>query len=293
MELPALAGAGENAGLEQIEADFFNRLKLRNGTYKTTGRYRLDDVNALFFSLVASGKDVPLEILDVATSSGVAALRWFDSLRAQGMTARMTMSDLTMFAYLVTPLGWFTALVDRSNVPLEFEIFERVVRGRVKKADLLTARCIPILCARAFFRLFVARRSLRSRLVAGSGTEMSGGGSVIKLPLVASAVRRREDISLIEDDILAENPKNLLGRFDAIRAANILQPVYFDQRTIRRAVTTLKKRLKGEGSRLIICRTDDEGRNNATIFCIRSGLFVVEARVGNGSEIEQLVLDTH
>ena len=54
----------------------------------------------------------------------------------------------------------------------------------------------------------------------------------------------------------------LCQAFDVIRAANILNLVYFPVDQIGRMLATLKQRLK-EGGLLIIVRTHPSGENNA------------------------------
>lgn len=269
----------------RLEEAFFNRLKLTNGTYKTTAAERLEDVDLAFSHVLAAQSVRELDVLDVATSSGAAAVRWLDRLRSDGISVRMTISDLTMFVRFVTPLRWLTVLVDRQNDPLEFEIFGRSIRARVKKIDLVTGLAIPILVARAMYRLFAefSERDL-------SLCEDVRSAAADRQPLVCSDVRLRPEIACLEDDITSLRPDKLTEKFDVIRAANILQPVYFDAPTIERALMRLKDRLKGDGSWLIVCRTLEGGDNHASIFRLEGHRFVVRSRVGRGSEIERLVL---
>lgn len=92
-------------------------------------------------------------------------------------------------------------------------------------------------------------------------------------------------------DIAVPNPPELIGYSTrCARVANILQTVYFDLRPISPAVRTLMERLKGEVSWFVLGRTDDHGKNGASIFRVERGRFVLEARMGRGSEIDSLVL---
>ena len=56
----------------QVEEEdlFFHSIELRNGTRKTTRHRRLDDLNARVQKLLPTHR--PLEIMDVAVSSGVS-----------------------------------------------------------------------------------------------------------------------------------------------------------------------------------------------------------------------------
>ena len=94
-----------------------------------------------------------------------------------------------------------------------------------------------------------------------------------------------------QDDLLAPNPEQFLRRFDAIRAANVLNRDYFGADDLRRAVSNLKARLSGPKACLIVNRTWKDGSNHATLFKLHGDdRFRIEARLGQGSEIEDIVL---
>src|SRR5262245_21685758 len=63
---------------ENSERECFSALKLKNGTYKYTYSRRLEDLNDLVQPLLPSAR--PLQMMDVAVSSGVSTLEWMDSL---------------------------------------------------------------------------------------------------------------------------------------------------------------------------------------------------------------------
>ena len=72
-----------------------------------------------------------------------------------------------------------------------------------------------------------------------------------------------------------------------IRAANLIQRGYFRDAAISRSVQTIRERCRGAGSLVIISRNRPE-RLDGTIFRLtETGRFVVEARLGAGSEVEQ------
>src|SRR5690348_5485347 len=71
----------------EVEAQFFAGLRLANGTFKTTRDHRLDDVNAMLMPLLPPGK--PLQIKDVAVSSGISTLEWMEMLRGEGIRFEM------------------------------------------------------------------------------------------------------------------------------------------------------------------------------------------------------------
>src|SRR5262249_34847844 len=101
-----------------------------------------------------------------------------------------------------------------------------------------------------------------------------------------------KDIELLDDDITAPTPPSLRGRFEVIRAANILNQSYFSTQQLREAVRHLRDRLVGPGAFLLIVRTEKGTDNNhGSLFCLDDhGSFEVRARIGRGSELEDLVL---
>jgi chemotaxis methyl-accepting protein methylase len=92
----------------------------------------------------------------------------------------------------------------------------------------------------------------------------------------------------VEDDILLNG--SYRKRFHVLRAANILNIAYFDVPTLERMVSNLRARLL-PGGLFIVCRTDEAGVNNASVFTLGDdGRFVATARLNEGSEIAELVL---
>ena len=84
--------------LEMLEDLFFRNIHLPNGTFKTTYRRRLDDLNALVRSHLPPRR--PLDCMDVAVSSGVSTLEWIEFLAESGVQCRMTAGDAQVHAYL-------------------------------------------------------------------------------------------------------------------------------------------------------------------------------------------------
>src|SRR5437588_7503673 len=91
----------DSAELQEIlETQFFSSIRLKNGTYKFTYSRRLDDLNELTRKVIPPNR--PLEVMDVAVSSGVSTLEWIADLNSAGIEHRMTAGDLTMTALLLS-----------------------------------------------------------------------------------------------------------------------------------------------------------------------------------------------
>jgi chemotaxis methyl-accepting protein methylase len=93
-------------------------------------------------------------------------------------------------------------------------------------------------------------------------------------------------LDVIEDDILTN--ESLKTRFHVIRAANILNRSYFSEPVLVQMLSNLRSRLVANGL-LIICRTNPDGENHATIFQLsQTGWLDVVGKLGASSEIEEL-----
>lgn len=279
--LLAREGDGDAHRREAMEDNFFRRLRLPGGVTKRTRRGRLADLDALVAEHLPCGRR--LELMDVAVSSGVTTLDWAASLRRAGFDFRLVAGDATPAAWLLSLGRRVEVLVDGAGRPLQYDLFGRAMRSAAPGplamlpwlGRLLTRFALPwdgdlrrSLAARREVR---GRRPLRSQRVA----------------LVVPELLADPAIELVEDDLLAWGADPLAGRFDVVRAANLLNRGYFDEDALRRMLARLVARLK-PGSLLAVCRTEEDGSNHATVF--RRGEEGLEpiARLGCGSEVEEL-----
>lgn len=258
------------------ERDFFGGVRLGNGTHKTTCDHRLDDLNALVTDQWTRLGARPREIFDVGVSSGISSAEWADSLSTAGFDSRILASDLMLFGKWVRVSPVHEALVDRSGHVLQHLLFNRPARPWGRRLDYLTGYWMLRRGAN-----LAARRRLRKGAPRDSSTVM----------LVSPRARHNPRVDFVEADILKPLDKGLHGRFDAIRAANILNCGYFSKQDLGQAVANLKLCLAGAGSFFIAARTWEDGTNHATLFRLDPAhRFQAVARLGQGSEIEDIVL---
>jgi hypothetical protein len=185
--------------------------------------------------------------------------------------------DLSVHAYLLSAGSGLRLLTDRDGFPLQYDI-RGVALPHGARRRLRLRYALPLI------RLMRAGRTLRAALVAGKNP----GGSVQSLNLVSDRLKALQNLKVVEDDIL--NSPGQRGSFHMLRAANILNKVYFDDATLSRMVLNLGRRLQPDGL-LIVCRTLESGINHGTIFRLEGGgRFKVVARLNEGSEIEPIVL---
>jgi hypothetical protein len=247
---------------------FFARVRLSSGVFKTTEPHRLDDVNQLALPLLPSNG--PLELMDVAASTGITSLEWSEQLTAAGIGHNLLCGDSHVEGQWLPLPGLGDVLLDRDRGEILFvELFGRPVdpSGGSKKSA-------------------VAVRAIRAIVWFGGHLRLP----FRRVDLVSPTVRACSAVSVIQDDIFVRRPE-LRARFHALRAANILNRGYFDDEQLRAGVAALRERLR-PGGLLILCRTHDDGTNHGSILQVSDAGWVVTARIGGGSEIEHLLAIT-
>ena len=80
-----------------------------------------------------------------------------------------------------------------------------------------------------------------------------------------------------------------LRKLDVIRAANILNKVYFSEVQLKQILSNIAIQLKPSGL-LLVSKTDDMGINHATIFRKTKNGFSLLSKLNSGSEITDLAL---
>jgi len=265
----------------RVEAAFFTALKTGNQTFKKTGAGRFAELDAKLLQILSSGKTRHGALLDIGVSSGITTLELADALAAAGHVFRITATDLSLDAYIVEVMSGCRALVDRSGHPLQYEIYGRTMRPWRRRLDYVSG--------------MIAVRGAANRILAPRARSALAAGRVLNsVRLISPRLEKRRDITVQEDDVTASNI-GFVGRFDIVRAANILNRDYFDEATLRRAIGNVTRYLSGPGALLLVARTHGDGRHDATIFEVAADCrsFVVVDRFGQGSEVEALVLEAH
>ncbi len=276
---PAGLPAGERRRLEE---SFFRRLRLPEGVTKRTHGGRLAALDPVLAA--ALPRDQRLALMDVAVSSGVTTLDWLASLEAAGFDFHLLAGDLTLAARLVSfHLGgrpWLDALFDGQGRPLQFDLL-----GRAMPSAVAGPRgALPGLL-RAWMRLW--RRAIAA--APGNGRGRRFGISSRAVSLVVPELARHPRVEVVEDDLRAAPPAAWVSRFDAVRAANILNRDYFSDSELRALAALLRRRLK-VGGLLAVGRNDPTEALHATVFRRLEGdLWQVVGRLGGGSDLDDLV----
>jgi hypothetical protein len=261
------------------ELDFFSSIKLSNGTFKHTYGGRYEELNReLVRLLVRSGADVD-RVLDVGVSSGTTTLELLDDLREAGFSPRITATDLFLEAYLVPLYPLCRALVDGDGFPLQYELFGAAVRPWLRRRDYADG--------------MVVARWLANRICGRRAREVLRRGEDVRpVRLISPRLANHPDVEILQDDIFEHNPA-LAGRFDLVRAANILTRYYFGEEQLRRGIAHLRSYLAGPGALLLVARTY-HGRQDShgTLFELMPDRRLrAVRRFGQGSELESLMVE--
>ncbi|MFV0298288.1 MAG: hypothetical protein ACK5JT_19460, partial [Hyphomicrobiaceae bacterium] len=253
------------------ESEFYTWLRLPNGVFKTTADQRMADLNAMVIEHWRQDSFAPQSIMDVGVSSGITTAEFFDDMHAAGLDVDITATDLVLTADVV-PLWPGSYSIARDGDALRHVIFGASLRSWPRRLDRVTGYALV--------------RRLANTLAARHTPNRTG-----RVLLVSPRALRGDAITWTEDDLLASPNPGFAQRFDVVRAANILNIAYFSAPQLTTALRNLRQRLKGPGARLIVNRTLLDDTNHGTMFQLdQDGRFRAEARIGTGSEIEDLVL---
>jgi hypothetical protein len=276
---------------ESAERKFFSSIRMKNGTVKKTFSHRLDNINAAVNEKLVELGMWPREVLDVGASSGISSFEWLNDLRAAGFKPRVMATDLTMTAYLISLAWGVGVLVDREGVPLQYSVLGTALRPWHRRRDYYTGYSIlrPLL-ARWMERLGEARGARELLASVRAGSDPKEISRIRELKLISPRVAADPDLEFHDDDILKVAP-SFEGRFDIVRAANILIPDYFTDEDIRLALRNLLGRMTGPGALLVVAQNDNaDDSNHATLFRVTEGRrFEPLLRIGRGSRIEPLI----
>ncbi len=240
------------------EARFFGSIRAVDGTFKRTATGRLSDIDeSLVRALAAMGSRIE-SVLDIGVSSGVTALDLHAALTRAGHPVELTGTDLHADAEILTLFPGCRALIDREGFPLQYDIAGRSMRPWNRRLDYFTGAAL----IRPLLNRLLTKRIARVR------ARSNAPANTVKL--VTPRLTQSTGVSVVSDDILQFNPA-LAGRFDLVRAANILNRRYFDEAQLRTALACVGRYLKGPGSWLLVVRTHGWADHHGTLFRMAAG----------------------
>jgi hypothetical protein len=251
------------------EQEFYWRIKTSNGTMKSTQPRRLDAMNDLFFTTLKRLGLAPRVAMDIGISSGITTMEWLQDFDRHGLPVTMIATDFVMNVYLYGIGRHVRVLAEHNGHLLQIEMFGHGIRTYVSRRDYLTGAVLWRSALRTVARLLLKKARPQG-----------------PYQFVSPVLRGQDRIRLCDDDILAPSPSEFIRCADVVRVANLVQPIYFSDAEIRRAVSNIRERCRGEGSLVIVCRSQEASFDGSILRMVEGRRFVTEARLGKGSEVE-------
>lgn len=263
----------------RMEEDFFTSLMARNKTYKTTFHDRFSDINPyLLEHLLHHGPPAP-RVLDIGVSSGISTVELYDDLRRGGLDVGILATDILIDAFLVKVFPKCHALVDPGGFPLRLDLPLVTMKPWVTRDDYYSG-------------LFILRKFVNTLFTHRAHRILRNPGDVriSEVKLVTPRALAKAGITVCTDDISRYN-SSFEGRFDFVRAANVLNKGYFSSALLSTMIANIGRYLRKPHGSLFVVRTHADRTNHGTLFR-REGdqHFEVVHRFGSGSEIEDIVL---
>lgn len=269
--LENITSAAGTAPLEQMEklADDFTSIivHLRVGAFhKRTGSGRLPHTQqALAKHLAGSG---PINVLDMGASDGITTVQLVTALETvTGRPCTAVSADLYQNLHVFEGSG-LTEYRTSDGMPVMVRQGRRAVVLPESKDS------------RDLLRNWLARRYMRRR---DTLPEMK---KVRQVRLINPWVLRSTKVEPVEASIL-ERQTPWLGKFDAIRASNVINPRFFDTEARRKIFGLCHEYLKPDGL-LLVSRNHIEGgeeTERGTLWQRTNEGFVRLEDFGHGSEI--------
>ncbi len=259
------------------ESRFFRSLKVRNRNSKQTAHGRLDALNDLTIEIFKAPGRRLSTALDVGVSSGVTTAELYDSFKSAGLSPAITATDLSIYASIVHLSDAVRVLVDSAGDILQYDINGFALRPWRRRLDRFTG-------------MSLIKAAVERRYASAARAALAKGGTRIdRVALINPRLASNADVTVCEDDLLKQRP-DFAGKFDFIRAANVLNREYFDEATLKKALSTLTGYLSGPGAVLLIVRTNDRTGHHGCFYELRAdGKLAIIREVGAGSELAALL----
>jgi hypothetical protein len=279
----SLLNIGENPTKEQIRIfeDVSLTLRTSNGTYRTTFRNRLRDVDAATIGTLERlyPSDTELLVEDRAVSHGLTSLEWAQQLFHAFPRSKFEASDKVLSLIQLSLASGGTYILEPEGEPLQYIKPPFVVCLSHKESSLLP-----------FNRLIAAqaRRRLRHLLLPGGWMESRGGDGyqVRKIecvhPEALSFSRTNPRFQLRTRSVFDVTPNAV----HVLRTMNILNKAYFSDSQLREGSNAAFQSLKLGGVWIVGRTLENDFSNHVTFLQKQEIGWAILARIGKGSEME-------
>jgi hypothetical protein len=269
-------------------------LRLSSGVYRTTYGGRLRDVDEAVNALLTKrfAPESRIEVHDWAASDCLTSSEWAASLFNLFPRASLTASDLLLFLVEATLADGSVLVMEPNGHPLQYVRRPFVIR--LEPAEPMLMLVNHLIGRRALARAAKLRLAIPAAWLESEEEELATANAILrKLPLTHPEARLLEAHESRFSMCLHSGFEPLDRPVDVIRTMNFFNRAYFPPGRLIEGMQAVWKSLKTGGC-WIVGRTEETrpARNDVTIFeRLDRGYRVVE-RIGRGSEIEDLVLDT-
>jgi hypothetical protein len=279
----SLLNIGENPTREQIQIfeDISFTLRTSNGTYRTTFRNRLRDVDATALGIFKQlhPSDTELLVEDRAVSHGLTSMEWAQQLFRAFPNSKFEASDKLLYLIQLSLATGGKYILEPEGQPLQYIKPPFVVSLSHRESLLLPInRVIAAQARRRLRHLFLPAGWTES--VGGDGYQVSKINCVHPEALSFSKANPRFQLRTRSAFDVTSNAVHVL------RTMNILNRDYFSDSELREASKSAFQSLKLGGVWIVGRTLEDDFSNHVTFLQKQETRWRILARIGNGSEME-------
>lgn len=277
---------------DELRQQIIRRLVLKNKTGKTTWEGRFADLDAWLGERLLRAYPEQLRVLDIGASDGTTSLELFGTLSTH-RNVTFVGSDLNRDIWVSNGPVWRDVIDDDGKL-IQTTLGPLVV----PITDGVHINPLLLLNRAVFYYCSTFRKDMRHRITAAEA-DAAGRSSAVRFSLLSPKV---QDLAGRDPRFRFEklNAFEIGGpaRFEFVRAMNVLNlnkdGFGFSREQIASAAHGIREALV-EGGRLLLGRSRPVGtgfEHHATLFLRSGDRLEREARYGNGSEVEDLLLST-
>ena len=251
-------------------------LRTSNGTWRTTFRQRMSDVDAIALDLLQHRypQDAHVQVQDRGASNCLTSAEWAKKLFLLFPHATLEASDRLLHLLHIALAGERAYIIEPEGEPLQYLHPPFVVfLGYINPYRYPLRRLIAGVIKRSFRKLDLPKQCSAYRV-----------DQICCIHPEAKSLRNIDSrFQICTRSVFAESPG-----MDVLRTMNILNRNYFPRERLLEGANAAFRSLK-PGGLWIVGRTLENQTNHATFFRRTEKKWEAITRIGNGSEIEELI----
>lgn len=296
VSIPLVLELFHNESSEIEDYSYFNEIKL-GGTFKKTVDNRFAAFDEFLINILHEKFDRSneLSVHDMAVSSGVTSVEFYDKLHNSGFPTKFTASDKFTHVFVLNNKKYNYRVVLGPDLEfLQFIFFRFVIDEDESGKDVinyfLMKYVIKHLVPLAKKNILECGINFDDFLLKTFSTDEF---EIARIPLLSKKVinkcTEKSDFRFFRHDIFKETSES----FDVVRAMNILNLAYFDRNQISIIRNNIFNKLNENGL-FIVGRTPDDGDNEtrASVFVKKDQGLHLLADYHGGSEVREIILNS-